>query len=116
MEPKLIVAGIDVHKRMLAVVIVDDEDPQQGLEQRKFGTGASELKHPAAWLGGRGVTMAVLESTAQYWRPVWQALEQEMRWTCIWGRPSPTRRRAAGNQILRTRCGWRAGFWRRSLG
>ena len=78
MEPKLIVAGIDVHKRMLAVVIVDDEDPQQGLEQRKFGTGASELKHLAAWLGGRGVTMAVLESTAQYWRPVWQALEQEM--------------------------------------
>ena len=77
MEPKLIVAGIDVHKKMLAVVIVDKDNPQQALEQRRFGTGANELKELAAWLTCYGVSEVVMESTAQYWRPVWQALEPE---------------------------------------
>jgi len=31
MEPKLIVAGIDVHKKMLAVVVVDEDHPQARL-------------------------------------------------------------------------------------
>ena len=30
MEPKLIVAGIDVHKKMLAVVVVDEDHPAAG--------------------------------------------------------------------------------------
>jgi len=71
MEPKLVVAGIDVHKRMLAVVVVDEDNPQQALDQRKFGSSASELKHLSAWLSAHGVTLVVMESTAQYWRPVW---------------------------------------------
>jgi transposase len=77
MEPKLIVAGIDVHKRMLAVVVVDDDHPQQALDQRKFGSSQSELRHLAAWLLSQGVNQVVMESTAQYWRPVWLALEQD---------------------------------------
>jgi transposase len=75
MEPKLVVAGIDVHKKMLAVVVVDEELPQQALEQRKFGSNGGELKHLAAWLGSHGVSLVVMESTALYWRPVWLALE-----------------------------------------
>ena len=77
MEPKLVVAGIDVHKRMLAVVVVDDDHPQQALDQRTFGSSASELKHLTAWLISHGVNQVVMESTAQYWRPVWLALEQD---------------------------------------
>ena len=77
MEPKLVVAGIDVHKKMLAVVVVDEEHPQQALEQRKFGTNAGELKHLTAWLESHGVSLVVMESTALYWRPVWLALEGE---------------------------------------
>ena len=77
MEAKLIVAGIDVHKKMLAVVVVDDEHPQQALERRKFGSGAKELKHLCAWLSAHGVSEVVMESTAQYWRPVWLALERD---------------------------------------
>jgi transposase len=77
MEPKLVVAGIDVHKRMLAVVVVDDDHPQQALDQRKFGSGPSELRHLAAWLLAHEVNQVVMESTAQYWRPVWLALEQD---------------------------------------
>jgi len=77
MEPKLVVAGIDVHKKMLAVVVVDDDNPQQALDQRKFASRASELKHLAAWLISHGVNLVVMESTAQYWRPVWLALEKD---------------------------------------
>src|SRR5216683_1039283 len=44
------IAGIDVHKRMLAVVVAK-----------------------------RDVEEVVMESTAQYWRPVWEALEQHWR-------------------------------------
>jgi len=77
MEPSLKLAGIDVHKKMLAVVVVDDDNPEKALEQRKFGSGASELKHLAAWLTAHGVTLVVMESTALYWRPVWLALEKD---------------------------------------
>ncbi len=77
MEPKLVVAGIDVHKRMLAVVVVDEDNPEQALDLRKFGSSASELKHLSAWLMAHGVTQVVMESTAQYWRPVWLALEKD---------------------------------------
>ncbi len=68
MEPKLVVAGIDVHKRMLAVVVVDDDNPQQALDQRTFGSSASELKHLTAWLISHGVNQVVMESTAPYWK------------------------------------------------
>ena len=70
------IAGIDVHKSMLAVVISDVA--QQGefeFQRRKFGTAASELLQLSAWLVEQGVREAIMESTAQYWRPVWQQLE-----------------------------------------
>src|SRR5664280_2435563 len=75
MESKLVIAGIDVHKRMLAVVLVDADNPQKELERRKFATGTSALDACAAWLESQGVNVAVMESTAQYWKPVWLALE-----------------------------------------
>jgi hypothetical protein len=36
----------------------------------KFGTMRSEIGHLSAWLQHR-VSEVVMESTAQYWRPVW---------------------------------------------
>ena len=47
------VAGIDVHKKMLAVVITDVAvlGPYE-FERRKFGAGAAELKALADWLSG----------------------------------------------------------------
>lgn len=74
-----IVAGIDVHKRMLVVVAADAADQELVFECRRFGTGASELEHLAAWLRHLGVEEAVMESTAQYWKPVWLALEPHFR-------------------------------------
>jgi len=72
-------AGIDVHKRMLAVVVRIDQDGQVSYEQRKFGTTRSEIQHLAAYLQHSQVTEVVMESTAQYWRPVWYGLEAHYR-------------------------------------
>jgi len=72
------VAGIDVHKRMLAVVVTDvTATGEWEWEQRSFGTLDSELRQLAEWLSEREVREAVMESTAQYWMPVWRALEAQ---------------------------------------
>ncbi len=74
------IAGIDVHKRMLAVVITDIAgDGEFQFERRKVGTSPSELCRLADWLAAEQVEEVVMESTAQYWRPVWAALEQRWR-------------------------------------
>jgi len=44
-------------------------------ECRRFGTGAAERSHLVSWLREHGVTEVVMESTAQYWKPVWLDLE-----------------------------------------
>src|SRR4051812_28715197 len=70
------VAGIDVHKKMLAVVVTNVAGlGEYRFERRKFGTGDSEIKALAGWLTAEGVAEVVMESTAQYWKPVWQMLE-----------------------------------------
>jgi transposase len=69
------VAGIDIHKKVLMVVVTDAAAEELTFESRRFGTGASEREHLAAWLGERGVQQIVMESTAQYWKPIWLDLE-----------------------------------------
>jgi transposase len=69
------VAGIDVHKKMLAVVVRRERDGKTEYEKRKFGTTHAELEHLAGWLQHLQVREAAMESTAQYWRPVWYRLE-----------------------------------------
>ena len=70
------VAGIDVHKAMLAVVVAHPgQEREWDWERRKFGASVQELKHLRAWLAERRVEVVVMESTAQYWKPVWIALE-----------------------------------------
>lgn len=74
------IAGIDVHKKMLAVVVRDGVSETEGpWERAKFGTLSSELRRLAAWLAERGVQEVVMESTAQYWKPVWHELEGQCR-------------------------------------
>jgi len=73
------IAAIDVHKKLLVVVIANAGKPDVILQSRKFGTGAAELRHLLAWLSQYEVVEAVMESTAQYWKPVWMELEPHMR-------------------------------------
>ena len=70
------IAGIDVHKRMLAVVIADVAvEGTYEFTHRRVGTSPRELRDLAAWLVAQEVEEVVMESTAQYWRPVWETLE-----------------------------------------
>ncbi len=78
------IAGVDVHKKMLAVAIADvDVAGEWRFERQQFGTSPRQLQRLAEWFAERDVEEVVMESTAQYWRPVWEALE---------GQWQPTRR------------------------
>jgi transposase len=70
-----VVAGIDVHKAMLAVVIARPGQNETEYVSRKFGAGRWQLKELIDWLLDLGVGRVAMESTAQYWKPVWYALE-----------------------------------------
>lgn len=71
------VAFIDVHKKMLAVVAGDyAKDGEMVLQRRKFGAGVGDLRVLGDWLTELGVKEVAMESTAQYWKPVWAALEE----------------------------------------
>jgi transposase len=71
------IAGIDVHKKVLAVVVSNVEiEGEYQFEQRMFGSNPTELGSLAAWLLEQEVEEVVMESTAQYWKPVWEALER----------------------------------------
>ncbi len=71
------ISGIDVHKKVLAVVVSDVEvDGEFRFERRMFGSNPEQLRTLAAWLVEQEAEEVVMESTAQYWKPVWEALER----------------------------------------
>lgn len=73
------IAGIDVHKKVLMVVVIDATMPEEKPERRRFATMPSEMRRLSVWLREQEVEEAVMESTAQYWRSVWLELEPHMR-------------------------------------
>ena len=71
------IAGIDVHKRMLAVAVADVAvEGEYEFERRMVGTSPDQLRALAEWFVDQEVEEVVMESTAQYWRPVWETLER----------------------------------------
>jgi transposase len=71
------IAGIDVHKKILAVVVSDVEiESEYQFERRMFGSNPEQLRSLAAWLLEQEAEEVVMESTAQYWKPVWETLER----------------------------------------
>src|SRR6266851_4752683 len=77
------IAGIDVHKKVLAVVVADVEvEGEYQFERRQFGSNPEQLRLLSEWLLEQQVEEAVMESTAQYWRPVWEALERYWQPIC----------------------------------
>jgi hypothetical protein len=98
------IAGIDVHKRMLAVVVADStSEGELHFERRKFLSGPGELRKLAQWLDQLQVQEAVMESTAQYWQPGrhWRGSV-----TSNWRKRSPTVARVGANRISVTPSGW----------
>src|SRR5881296_1965941 len=77
------IAGIDVHKRMLHVVVSDVQvDGEYDFTRCIFGSLPEALRSLAAWLVEQQVEEVVMESTAQYWKPVWGALERYWKPIC----------------------------------
>lgn len=69
-------AGLDVHKKtVVAAVIVPDSEGQVQKESRRFGTMTSDLLQLSDWLSSMGVTHVAMESTGEYWKPVYNILE-----------------------------------------
>jgi len=77
------IAGIDVHKKKLAVVVADVEvEDEYQFERRWYGSNPEQLRLLAEWLIEEQVEDIVLESTAQYWKPVWAVLERYWKPKC----------------------------------
>lgn len=70
------VAGVDVHKEMLAITIMigaGDEDPR--VEQLECSTFTDDLIACGRVLLDKGVREVALESSGVYWKPVYNAWE-----------------------------------------
>lgn len=70
-----IVAGIDVHKKWLYVVIAPVDSLERDFRRLRVGSTSGELRRLVEELQAAKVQTVVMESTAKYWRPVWAALE-----------------------------------------
>jgi transposase len=74
------IAGIDVHKKMLAVVVCGvNADGNLQLERRPYANHEADIHRMREWFQSLQVREVVMESTAQYWRTVWRELESEFQ-------------------------------------
>jgi transposase len=69
-------AGIDVHKKTIVVCCLrGDARGNLQRETRTYGTTTRELLNLCDWLAQSEVTQIVMESTGEYWKPVYNVLE-----------------------------------------
>jgi transposase len=69
-------AGLDVHKKsVVACRIGINEQGEREQEVRTFGTMTCDLLQLVDWLGEWEVTHVAMESTGEYWKPVYNLLE-----------------------------------------
>ena len=68
-----ICGGVDVHKKLLVVCLRCGNKT----ETRSFGTTTQELFDVAKWLKNNKCEMVAMESTASYWKPLYNVLEAE---------------------------------------
>lgn len=70
--------GIDVHKNSVTVcVLAPSGERHVAPKKRKFRTYSRDLRQLRGWLKKCAVTEIAMESTGQYWRPLWNLLEGE---------------------------------------
>lgn len=68
-------AGLDIHKQTVVACVRHLEGGRVRQEVRTFGTTTAQLLALSDWLAAEGVTIAAMESTGVYWKPVWNLLE-----------------------------------------
>lgn len=70
-------AGLDAHKKVVvATVLVSDEHGRLTKETRSFETMTASLLALSDWLTSYGVTHVAMESTGEYWKPIYNILEE----------------------------------------
>ena len=71
--------GIDVHKKKLMVHVLPPQGRSEAKSlEREFRTFTRDLRDLRQWLKECEVTEVVMEATGQYWRPVWNVLEDDI--------------------------------------
>ena len=106
------VAGLDVHKKSVVVVVLRGDQPGEDQATGIFGTTRFGLNELITFLRQHSVRDVAIESTAQYWRPVWMALEGQFALTLAQARST---RAAAWAEVGQGRCAAdceTATFWR----
>lgn len=69
-------AGLDVHKKtVVACALVSGSRGQLRKEIRTFGTLTTDLLALGDWLHSLGVQTVAMESTGEFWKPVYNLLE-----------------------------------------
>jgi transposase len=66
--------GLDIHKNIVVACCVDEHGKK---EIRSFGTMTDDLLGLCGWLKEKGVETVAMESTASYWKPIFNLLESE---------------------------------------
>ena len=66
-----ICCGVDVHKKLIVACLRSGKKN----EIRQFGATTRELLEMAAWLNEAKCEMVAMESTASYWKPLYNVLE-----------------------------------------
>ena len=72
--------GLDVHQKSITACVLvgktyfksSQKDPK-----KHFGTTTFDLRSLSEWLKELEVSHVLMESTGQYWKPVWNILEPE---------------------------------------
>lgn len=63
--------GVDVHKKLIVACLLNGKEK----ELRSYKTTTGELLKMAEWLTEEECEMAAMESTASYWKPLYNVLE-----------------------------------------
>lgn len=69
-------AGLDVHKKTVTACRMTPGKADEAIsDTRTFSTMTRELLELSDWLAAGGVTHVVMESTGEYWKPIYNILE-----------------------------------------
>jgi transposase len=69
-------AGLDVHKKtVVATLLIEEEQGGLYKETRTIETMTADLLALSDWLMSKGVTHVAMESTGEYWKPIFYILE-----------------------------------------
>jgi transposase len=74
--------GLDVHKTFLVACLIRPTS-EGGRAVRRFATTLADLEGLAAWLQAERCEAIALESTGVYWKPIYNVLEPDARWTLV---------------------------------